>query len=146
MASFEDLSPYTYIDSAIRPGTLNIGWLDFRKPFPKGAVTSAVLDRLWLHCKNRVVQTRGLQSCYFCDFSQWRNYEFEYCGEKLLLGSAEIRVFDNEGNIFASPDLVFHYIRDHSYLPPNSFLKALLEGPTPGTTDYVQKIKSIALE
>jgi hypothetical protein len=146
MASFEDLSSYTYIDSGIRSGTVNVGWLDFRTPFPKGAVTSAVLERLWLHCKNRVVQTRGLHTCYFCDYPQCQNNQFEYCGEKLLLGSAEIRVFDNVGNIFASPDLVFHYIRDHSYLPPNSFLRALLEGPTPGTTDYILKMKSLALD
>jgi hypothetical protein len=48
--------------------------------------------------------------------------------------------------MFASPDLVFHFIRDHSYLPPNSFLKALIEGPAPGTTDYVQRMKSLALD
>jgi hypothetical protein len=47
-------------------------------------------------------------------------------GEEIALGEAEIRV-NGEGNvIFASPNLICHYIAAHGYRPPDEFMAALL--------------------
>jgi hypothetical protein len=60
---------------------------------------------------------------------------FEFERETLKLGSAEIRVFA-VGVIYAAPDLVFHYVRDHEYKPPQTFIDAVIAGPSPETEDY----------
>ena len=44
--------------------------------------------------------------------------------EELRLGSAEIRVFGREEGTYAAPDLIYHYVVDHHYLPPEEFIKA----------------------
>jgi len=43
-----------------------------------------------------------------------------------MLGSAEVRVQGVDGTVFLAPDLVFHYVTEHGYLPPPSFLEALV--------------------
>jgi hypothetical protein len=55
---------------------------------------------------------------------------------RLLLGSAEIRVFSNEGRIYAAPNLLFHYVCEHHYRPPKEFVQALRTGPRPPSQAY----------
>ena len=43
----------------------------------------------------------------------------------MLLGSAEIRVFGQNGKIYAAPNLIYHYMKDCGYLPPQEFLDEL---------------------
>jgi hypothetical protein len=56
---------------------------------------------------------------------------------RILLGSAEVRVFDPEGKAaFAAPNLLYHYVAVHHYLPPAEFLAAIASGPQPATPEY----------
>lgn len=48
-------------------------------------------------------------------------------GTTLLLGSAEIRVPSRLGVVYAAPDMIYHYIKDHDYVPPQEFIDAVLE-------------------
>ena len=57
-------------------------------------------------------------------------------GGTLSLGTSEIRVFGQDGTIYAAPDLIYHYVIDHQYRPPDVFIDTLLQGPQPGTDVY----------
>ncbi|WP_443732102.1 DUF7919 family protein [Streptantibioticus silvisoli] len=44
-----------------------------------------------------------------------------------ILGMAEIHVEQKDGQAFASPSLILHYVLEHHYLPPAAFCEAVLE-------------------
>jgi hypothetical protein len=54
--------------------------------------------------------------------------------EQLTIGSAEIRVFGQR--IYAAPTLIYHYVLEHHYQPPNDFVRGLLDGPRPPSDEY----------
>ncbi len=135
---FADLSPYSYFPRATaedQPPVLNVGWLDAQHPFPTGDVLSTFVERLWEYCRIKVEATRGLHDCELCRQPEPGKHATRD-GETLWLGSAEVRVFGN-GVVFAAPNLIYHYVVDHHYLPPEDFVRAVLEGtPRPGSPEY----------
>ncbi len=60
----------------------------------------------------------------------------KYGGGELVLGSAEIRVFGSNGVTYAAPDMIYHYVAEHEYKPPDEFIEAVLYGPLPDTVEY----------
>jgi hypothetical protein len=143
MAFFEDLSAYTYHASGIRPGTQNVGWIEPQKPFSKGIVPEAFLKQLWRLCKIPVVPTRGFHVCGLCNMSTDVVPTLDFEGEILKLGSAEVRVIA-PNVIYAAPNLIFHYVRDHEYKPPQAFIDAVLNGPSPETADYREQLRALS--
>jgi hypothetical protein len=143
MAFFEDLSAYCYHPSGIRPGTKNVGWIEPQKPFSKGIVPEMFLKRLWHLCKIPVVQTRGFHVCELCNMPSDVVPTLEFEGEILKLGSAEIRAIA-PGVIYAAPNLIFHYVRDHEYKPPQAFIDAVINGPGPETADYRDQLRALS--
>jgi hypothetical protein len=114
MAFFEDLTPYTYLHpEEERSGTVNVGWLDRRHPFPTGPTSARFRAQLLWLCRRRVKRTRGLHRCEFCQ------------GRDRSHGSAEIRVCGGD-RVYAAPELVYHYVAAHGYLPPAGFVAAVL--------------------
>jgi hypothetical protein len=112
------------------PNILAVGWLDADHAFPKGAVPDHLLARilaLWFWPVN---QTRGFHQSSFMGNSQM-GYPVEHMGRRMLLGDAEIRVSGHAGKMYAAPNLIYHYIRDCDYLPPEEFLDALACLTTP---------------
>src|SRR5262249_36843970 len=104
-------------------GTVNIGWLDLRYPFPTGETSDEFRAKLSVISLWRVKQTRGFQPCYFCT------------GRDRPAGSAGIRGAGGEGGC-AAPILVHHYVAAHWYRPPEEFIAAVLawdpsEAPDP---------------
>ena len=140
-----DLSEYSYIGRYARPGLLAVGWLDCEHPFRSGEVPQATQERLWLYCRRRIAQTRGLHVCNICQQSESEPVTVVRDGVCETLGSAEIRVFSAGGAAFAAPDLVYHYIGVHRYLPPQAFLDAVMTGPLPGSDLYEEMIQEYAL-
>ena len=124
MAYFPDLSPYTYLKREPDPTLLNVGWLDNEHDFPIGEVEPEVLNKLFALCLTPARQTRGWHACQLCPHQPGGRL-VERLGRQCRLGSAEIRVRGSGGIDFASPNLIFHYVRDHSYLPPPQYLEAL---------------------
>lgn len=111
---FEDLTPYSYLHPEEElPGTVNIGWLDPKHPFPTGLTSAAFQTKLQQLCQRRMKRTRGFHPCYFCK------------GRHRPQSSAEIRVA-GVNKVYAAPELVFHYIVAHRYKPPEEFLEAVL--------------------
>jgi len=132
---FPDLSPYTYWDDEADRNTLNVGWLDDAHPYPTGAVSDTFLDALWPYCTGFIRLTFGFHTCPFCH--EDIGVEVIRHGERATLGSAEIRVIGIGEMSYAAPDMIYHYIVDHGYLPPKDFIQAVLESPFPPTSpDY----------
>lgn len=137
MAFFHDLTPYTYLKSAKDyEVALNIGWLSEEQPYSHGNVSEEFLNNLWLHYKFRVYTTRGFSPCALSSKCIYPVMA-EFKGESLRLGSAEIRVLARDGAIFAAPDLIFHYVVFHHYLPPDKFLDAVINGYHPQSPEYL---------
>jgi hypothetical protein len=51
------------------------------------------------------------------------------------LGNGELRVIGTDA-IYAAPTLVYHYAVNHSYLPPDEFVQAVLADPGPGSDEH----------
>src|SRR5262245_20519946 len=123
MTFYSDLSEYTYHRSkSHRSRTKNVGWLEPGHQFERVKPARDTLDRLWDFGKVSIAQMRGIHQCEFCHDES--NFTERY-GETLLLGDSEIRVFSPDGNIFAAPTLIYHYVNVHDYKPPDEFIKAL---------------------
>ena len=144
MTHYRDLSKYKYFSAFSRPGTKNIGWLAAGHEFERGEPGDHVLDRLWSFCKISIAQSRGIHECEFC--SDEEVYKAEHHGERLLLGTSEIRVFSSEGKIYAAPTLIYHYVSVHKYAPPGEFIRALMEGPAPPDQAYLDRLDDLRLE
>jgi hypothetical protein len=130
MAYFADLTPYTYLQGVVEEGAFNIGWLDVHHPFPQGGVSSEVLAKVFALCKSPAHHTRGFHTCPWCLHGKnVLGIPIERDGVRLTLGHAEIRVICCLGIQYACPDMVYHYIKDHSYLPPQEFIDCVLQMP-----------------
>jgi hypothetical protein len=123
MTHFEDLTPYTYMHPEEEaPQTVNIGWLDRWHSFPVGETSEAFRIRLQQLCLDRMKRTRGFHSCDFCR------------GRNKPGSSAEIRV-PGRKRIYAAPELVYHYVAAHNYLPPGEFIDAVLQSHEPAKVE-----------
>jgi hypothetical protein len=126
---FDDLTPYIYFHSEEdQPGSVNIGWLDRKRPFPTGKTSKEFRAKLKQLCRRPVKQTRGFLPCYFCK------------GRDRPHGSAEIRVA-GAGKVYAAPTLVHHYVVAHDYRPPEEFIAAVLAFGLPDKTPPSRKRK-----
>jgi len=123
---YEDLSLFQYTRRDVAPNLLNVGWLDASHPYAKGDVPEKFLDHLFDLCRSQVNRTRGWQECQFCEKANLgvRVVKDE---TELVLGSAEIRVPGEGGLIYASPNLIYHYVAAHGYRPPDAFIEAVMK-------------------
>lgn len=139
MPHFADLSEYEYA-SGCPPGVKNVGWLDAKHAFPRASLETGLLDAVWAFCKISVLDTRGKHYCEFCQAPTWDRTE--YGTECLSLGGAEIRVFGLDGQVYAAPNLIFHYMAAHCYDPPQEFKRAALQGPRPPQSGYFRLLEA----
>ena len=144
MTYFSDLSEYAYGDRTFsRSGTKNVGWLDRGHNFPTKPPSDEVLDLLWTFCSTSVALSRGAHECEFCPSGS--SYFSERNGKQLFLGAAEIRVFSEQGEIYAAPTLLYHYVQAHHYDPPEEFAEALRCGPKPPSSEYFECLEKLGL-
>lgn len=142
MSYYEDLSCYSYHKLESGANTWNVGWLDKHHPFPQRTGARGLLPILKEFCRTPVFQTRGL---HFCEFCVDQTLVEMNIGDKVFyLGSSEIRVFGPGLNVYAAPNLVYHYIEAHNYLPPLDFVQALTEGPQPASESYLTRLQGIS--
>jgi hypothetical protein len=143
VAYIKDLSRYPYFRSALEMRVArSVGWLgpaDFATAEPDGEF----LEGLWQHCLVSVNQTRGLHDCHLCPP---KSNLAERNGQRLLLGSAEIRVFSRMGVVYACPNLIYHYVSVHRYSPPPSFVDSVIHGPRPPAKVYLALLEKLGLE
>jgi hypothetical protein len=149
MTYFKDLHVCTYRRNE-KPWPLEnaVGWLGPDHSFPTAKPDEALLDFVWKFCKVYVNQTRGIHPCHLFPADRllspaFESHIFERNGEKLLLGSAEIRSFSNRGAIFAAPNLIYHYISTHHYRPLEEFIESLSEGHCPPDPEYFARLEKL---
>ncbi|MFJ1897996.1 MULTISPECIES: hypothetical protein [unclassified Streptomyces] len=131
MAIYSDLSSYSYTNEKMPHGVkaLNVGWLGEGADFSKGNVPEGFLDAFILLARDHSsARMRGFHACSLPheDGGPPYPYRVEMGGVKIALGSAEVRVYSESGDLLISPDLLYHYVSDHEYLPPQQFIEAVL--------------------
>ena len=126
MTYFPDLSTFMYWPQTKKISVVQVGWLERGHDFPVDTPSDEFLTALLWCCNHaRAKQTRGIHSCDFCDVGDiWYPTHRNKVG-KSVLGSAEIWI-PFQGKIFAAPDLVYHYVSAHHYLPPSEFIDAVI--------------------
>jgi hypothetical protein len=153
MTFYQDLTPYVYFKRREPPDllSLNIGWLDVTQPYVQGDTSQVFRDRLFEFCLDKYVVhiARGFQECQFCGLSSepwFEENEFKY-GENahwMSIGDGEIRVLGSSA-IYSAPALIYHYVVEHHYKPPQEFIEAVLTGPTPGSDAHMALLKQLGL-
>ena len=123
---FEDLSIYEYLDEAQTKPLIAIGWLENGKSYNTGVIEKQVLEKLGEFQKNPrlFVVAAGVHECDFC---------FQKAGVINL-------TIPRNGTIYFCPELIMHYIENHSYLPPKEFCEAVLNCPPMQSLEYRQKL------
>lgn len=130
MTFFADLTPYAYRNTT-GPGArlLHVGWLDPSHPFPTAEPDASLVERLGELCASATcARSRGF---FRCRLPRCRGGRQELGlivtidGRDVRLGSAELWIPFEAGTWFAAPDLIYHYVRDHEYQPPQEFLRAV---------------------
>lgn len=126
MTYFPDLTPYEFVKGwGKTENLLNVGWLDRGHSFPTAEPDHEIVLILEQFCKRPVNQTRGFHLCHLCTVEPSRQPTLVIDGRSIYLGSAEIRVPGETGIVYASPTLIYHYVKDHGYRPPDEFLQAV---------------------
>src|SRR5262249_42604519 len=145
MTHFKDLTPYSYGAADSSPAeAYNVGWLAADVDFARNSPDPQFVDRLWRFCKVSIGQTRGLHQCDLCCSGEANVAQRD--GEELLLGSAEIRVVSDQGQLYAAPNLIYHYVASHNYAPPSEFVRAVLLGPCPPENSYYELLSGFGLD
>jgi len=116
-----------------------VGWLEQGRPFPKGMAEDRVAERI-----------RLLREEFYEAFPSWSPRGLHACSICLALrdGSAildrsHINLFvPHRGFVFVAPGRVDHYIEAHQYLPPESFIDAVLACPSPLGAEYRDAIRA----
>ena len=73
--------------------------------------------------------TRGIHLCNLAGCAgrpSWPPIALSLGGGEVILGGAEIRVPREDGVEMAAPTMVYHYVVDHRYRPPDFFVDAVL--------------------
>ena len=141
MTFFEDLTLYRYVEPE---PSKNVGWLDGKHAFTTGDMDPVLIGRLTKLTRYSVRSARGV---FFCEICISPSTVSHLIGDELCaLGTAEIRVFGNDGSSYAAPNLLVHYILEHNYKPPDEFLTALAEGPFPPDKEYFDKLDELGLK
>ncbi len=123
---YDDLTTYIYNPNWAKEGALNVGWLgstvpDTQKP------DEPFLEELSIFCCNPVHLMRGFHVCEICGLNPMSDSDpfFQKTGK--YLGNGEIWIDEACSSCFVSPTMIFHYIADHHYKPPQRYIEAVLK-------------------
>jgi hypothetical protein len=142
MTWYADLSDYECLPESVPAGHrgVNVGWLAPGHDFPTGDAPDDFVDELGALCAGHAyAQTRGFHGCAFPhengDIEQsLLGIDVTINGKQVALGSAEVRVAGEGDTILIAPNLIWHYVTYHRYLPPQEFIDAVL-ARRPGTLE-----------
>ena len=111
-------------DNSVDNAVCRVGWLDSGHPFTTGAAEDEFLSKLKQLYRTRVNEMRGYHICEFCPQPIF-GIPMDLDGNTIKLGSAEIHLTTSANGKFAAPDLIYHYVVAHGYLPPQKFIEAV---------------------
>ena len=125
MPFYESLSSYVYRPGRGDSDAVNVGWLARGNAFSVGEVPQGFADRLArLTLRHPVNRMRGWQECHLCEVKY--PIQIEVDDERHPVGDAEIRVSGRDGQVYAAPTLISHYVAAHGYHPPDEFVEAVM--------------------
>lgn len=130
MTHIPDLAPCTYFDKPNRPLStrlIAVGWLHRFEPYTPGSIPPAQrakLDELLM--------------------DPWN--PFNYLGSHLCECGRSPEGYNNlfipsPRGVYASPELIDHYIDLHTYRPPDEFLEALEACPPMCSAEYLAQLE-----
>lgn len=134
---FKDLTKYEY---TTKEDSLNIGWLEKGHLFDEGDVPKEFVEKLWKYLRYPVCVCRGFHVCDFCENQKTEVPIVKFKGKRREVGYYEIRVWGKAGSVYAAPSLIFHYIVQHGYKPPQEFIDAVMESEEADSDEYYQKV------
>lgn len=125
---YEDMSNYCYYLKKPVSTVKNIGWLEKDRAYKKGIVSKKFMQNLV-----NIIQGNDLINAHVNEIRSYHPCNFCGCGDPITilskandvtLGASEIWIpsFSNDDVYFSSPSMVYHYIKDHGYLPPEDFI------------------------
>jgi hypothetical protein len=109
-----------------------IGWLSVAAPYTKGAVDAESLAQMEEYARRWGDSTNALGWPAAGGF-----HECEFCNASRASGNFGV---PGNGLLYACPQMIAHYVRDHGYRPPLEFLEAIRTAPLPGTREYEQRV------
>ena len=62
----------------------------------------------------------------------------------MSIGDGEIRVLGKSA-IYSAPTLLYHYVVEHHFKPPEEFIEAILTGPAPGSDIHMALLKKLGV-
>ena len=125
MTYFPDLGTRTYVGDGERFRA--IGWLNPEHSYNRGDVPSEFVDRLkaFVEHQHLSITFPWLISCGL--------HECEFC--KGAMGGGPCAV-PFEARLYVFPAMIVHYIEEHSYRPPDEFIRAVMHAPLPEKFEY----------
>jgi hypothetical protein len=122
MTWFADLTPYTY--HIKNHPAVNVGWLDRGHPFEKELPSDELIKHLLFLTEgeyNAITHHfMGSHECHFCERAVPTNIGLWRSGNGTLL------VTGKDGTQYAAPKLIYHYVLEHHYKPPQEFIDAVM--------------------
>lgn len=131
MTWYPDLGTATMVDwgDHIRA----IGWLHESHSFPVGDSRPEFVREL------REITSKA---SYAMDALGWAAFAgfhtCEFCGEFESIRNVGIPA---GAILYVAPEMVSHYVEQHSYLPPEEFVEAVLASPDPDTSAYLTAVE-----
>lgn len=82
---------------------------------------------------------RGIHQCELCRDDQATLLSKR--GDRYVRGNGALYI-PTADCVYIGPLMIVHYVREHSYRPPEEFMAAVLECPAQGSADYLALIGS----
>jgi len=114
---YPDLMTCTYNkvrNGFVQSALVTIGWLERDYHFSTGETPTAFAEKLLDLCDNSIYRIR---SNYVCDLCTKLDSQ--------AIVEAEIWVPGKENKIYVAPSLIYHYVTEHQYRPPDEFIEAV---------------------
>jgi hypothetical protein len=148
MSWFDDLSPCDYFGSTHAARCKAVGWLEDGRDFRRGKADPRFVHKLVLLFgePNPLERLTDPHYCSLCAFSRGPSefHLFQSPGmPSVPMGNRNLFV-PGDGFLYIAPSLVLHYIDAHQYLPPEEFIKAVLECPPIRSQEYQKAVHSNA--
>lgn len=138
MSYYRDLTCHTYSDYtwALTGGVpyifINIGWLDAAHPYTHGEMAprdkELLLDMLFEYCRYPVCLYQGSHDCHYCDYQDSKFDIINVLKNRITvpLGNGSIMVQGRNNLVYVAPTMIYHYVAEHDYIPPDEFIRAVL--------------------
>jgi len=150
-------SPYNFplfLRKGSRSGQVNlqdglvlcaVGWLGDNIP-SEGKTPSECISRLWDAYKSKIVISDGTAGFHNCELCHGENewYPDGKVGPIIRWRGRQLRIFGHghflirfNEVVYLSPVLILHYILDHGYKPPETFIDGVCQGEFLALNDLI---------